>query len=231
VDVLAPDIYLNDSARYLKVLELYHRPDNALFVPETFRSPVVARYGYAAIARGAIGWSPFGVDRENQVAMTPGATPAADDALEAIAGNYRVLGPMMREVAQLSFEGKLQAAVEEKDERAQTLALGRWQAVVTFGPPVFGYGRNPQGNPEPVGRALIATLRENEFLVTGQLCRVDFRPAGATSGAHRDFLRVEEGSYHGGVFRPARIWNGDETDWGLNFGSAPQVVRAQLGTY
>jgi len=35
IDVLAPDIYQNDSARYLKVLELYSRPDNALFVPET----------------------------------------------------------------------------------------------------------------------------------------------------------------------------------------------------
>jgi hypothetical protein len=151
--------------------------------------------------------------------------------LESIASNYRVLGPMMREIAQLNFEGRLQAAVEEKDERQQTLALGRWQAVITFGPPVFGYGRNPQGNPEPVGRVLIAKLGENEFLVTGHLCRVDFKPTDAASGAHRDFLRVEAGSYKNGVFRPARIWNGDETDWGLNFGSAPQVIRVQLGTY
>jgi len=42
---------------------------------------------------------------------------------------------------------------------------------------------------------------------------------------------VEEGRYEGGVFRPARIWNGDETDWALNFGSAAQVLRVQLGTY
>jgi len=34
IDVLAPDIYSSDSVTYLKVLELYHRPDNALFVPE-----------------------------------------------------------------------------------------------------------------------------------------------------------------------------------------------------
>lgn len=24
-----------------------------------------------------------------------------------------------------------------------------------------------------------------------------------------------------GVFQPVRIWNGDQTDWGLNFNSAP----------
>jgi len=78
---------------------------------------------------------------------------------------------------------------------------------------------------------LVARLGENEFLVTGYLCRVDFEVADAESGARRDFLRVEEGRYEGGVFRRERIWNGDETDWALNFGSAAQVLRVELGTY
>jgi len=60
---------------------------------------------------------------------------------------------------------------------------------------------------------------------------VDFKLTDPASTAKREFLRVEEGSYDGGTFRPARIWNGDETDWGLNFGTAPQVIRVQLGTY
>ncbi len=231
VDVLAPDIYMNDSAHYLKVLELYGRPDNALFVPETVGSPTGTRYCFAALARGAIGWSPFGIDAPRPSASATTATPGDEAAVNPLAINCRVLGPMMREIAQMSFEGRLHAAVEEKEEHRQTLALGRWQAVVTFGPPTFGYGRSPNGNPEPVGRVLIASLGENEFLVTGYLCRVDFKLANAAAGARRDFLRVEEGGYEGGVFRPARIWNGDETDWGLNFGAAPQVIRVQLGTY
>ncbi len=231
VDVLAPDIYMDDSAHYLKVLELYSRPDNALFVPETIGSPTGTRYCYAALARGAIGWSPFGIDSPPRSATAAGTLPAGDAAVNPLAINCRVLGPMMREVAQWSFEGRLHAAVEEKDEHQQTLALGRWQADITFGPPTWGYGRNPKGNAEPVGRVLVAQLGENEFLVTGYLCRVDFKIADAASGAQRDFLRVEEGGYEGGVFRPVRIWNGDETDWGLNFGSAPQVLRVQLGTY
>ena len=229
VDLLAPDIYMDDSARYLKVLDLYARPDNALFVPETSRTPAVSRYFFAALARGAIGWSPFGID--GQSADATSAPPAGDPAWEPFAVNYRAVGPMMREIARLGFEGRLHAAVEEKGEPQKTLALGRWRAVVTFGPPTFGYGRSPNGNPEPVGRVLVAALGENELLVTGYLCRVDFEVADAATGAQREFLRVEEVRYEGGAFRPVRIWNGDETDWALNFGSAPQVLRVQLGTY
>ena len=231
VDVLAPDIYMDDGAHYMKVMELYSRPDNALFIPETLGSQAGTRFCYAALARGAIGWSPFGIDRSNRGLEASVGIPAGEPPVNPLAINCRVLNPMMREIAQLAFEGRLHAAVEEKDQYQQTLALGRWQAVITFGPPTGGYGRNPKGNPEPVGRMLLATLGENEFLVTGYMGRVDFKIADAAAGLQRDFLRVEEGSYEGGVFRPVRIWNGDETDWGLNFGSAPQVLRVQLGTY
>jgi hypothetical protein len=42
---------------------------------------------------------------------------------------------------------------------------------------------------------------------------------------------VEEGTYQNGVFKFLRIWNGDETDWGLNFGTEPLVLRVSLATY
>ena len=48
---------------------------------------------------------------------------------------------------------------------------------------------------------------------------------------HRQFLRVEEGTCENGVFNFVRIWNGDETDWGLNFGSEPVVLRVSIATY
>ena len=68
----------------------------------------------------------------------------------------------------------------------------------------------------------MAQLKDNEFLVTGFFCRVDFRPVSA--GKYRQFLRVEEGTYENGGFKFLRIWNGDETDWGLNFGGEPLVA-------
>ena len=48
---------------------------------------------------------------------------------------------------------------------------------------------------------------------------------------HRQFVRVEEGTYENGVFKFQRMWNGDETDWGLKFGEDPVVLRVTLATY
>lgn len=48
---------------------------------------------------------------------------------------------------------------------------------------------------------------------------------------HRQFLRVEEGTYENGLFKFQRILNGDQTDWGLDFGSEPQVLRVSVATY
>jgi beta-galactosidase GanA len=225
IDLLAPDIYQPDSARYLKVLELYRRPDNALFVPETMGGAEQARMCFAALGHGAIGWSPFGLDFSISAEQPIGASRLTEESLAPVALNYRILQPVMREVARLNFEGSLQAVAERPGELTQTMDFGNWQAVVTYGVARNG---NARGNPEPIGRALVAKLGENQFLVTGAFCRVDFR---AASGGQRDFVRVEEGGYEGGAFRPARIWNGDETDWGLDFRSAPQVLHVLLGTY
>jgi Domain of unknown function (DUF5597) len=51
----------------------------------------------------------------------------------------------------------------------------------------------------------------------------------STSGPdrRRQFLRVEEGTYENGVFKFLRLWNGDETDWGLNFGADPALFSRE----
>lgn len=228
IDLLAPDIYQGDSARYLKVLEFYSHPDNGLFVPETRGSPEQARMCFEALGHGAIGWSPFGLDYTTYVNQPIGASRVIEESLTPIALNYRILGPIMREIARLNFEGKLQAVAEEHGEVTQTLDFGNWQAVVSYGVSPPGYGGVARGNSEPIGRALVAKIGENEFLVTGAFCRVDFK---AVAGGQRDFLRVEEGGCESGTWRPIRIWNGDETDWGLDFSSAPQILRVSLGIY
>jgi hypothetical protein len=231
IDVLAPDIYMNDREHYLKVLDLYHRPDNPLFVPETSRSAFVAPLFFEALGRQTIGFSPFGVDftSTSQNPEWPGLTK---EALAPFAMNYELIGPMDRGIARLNFEGKLQAVAEEKGKPLQTLEFGPWEATVSYGLPHFG-SRNspPAGNPEPIGRALIAQLGDNRFLVAGFFCRVDFHLTDAASTQQRQFMRVEEGNFQNGVFKPIRIWNGDQTDWGLNFGSAPQALQVSLGTY
>jgi hypothetical protein len=228
LDILAPDIYQNDPAAYLKVLELYHRGDNPLFVPET-GGGANARFFFSALGLQAIGYSPFGMDysvdyRGNRSAAE-GSRPR-EEFLTPWAMNYRLIGPMQREIARLNFEGKLQAVAEQKGKAAETLSFGAWNAMVSYGATRNNRGA---GNPQPTGRVLVAQLKENQFLVAGYFCRVDFAPADA--GQHRQFLRVDEGAYENGAFQFLRIRNGDETDWGLDFGSEPVVLRVSLATY
>jgi hypothetical protein len=247
LDILAPDIYQNDPAVYLKVLELYHRDDNPLFIPETGGASN-ARFFFSALGLQAIGFSPFGMDYSRDRDTGPGSRQS--DEFLAWAMNYRLIGQMQREIARLNFEGKLKAVAEVQPVVTETLPFGDWNAVVSYGARRSG---QPVGNAEPTGRALVAQLKDNQFLVTGFFCRVDFRPVGTeqqrksqhivdgigqTPSAlidgkwqHRQFLRVEEGTYENGVFKFLRIWNGDETDWGLNFGAEPVVLRVSVATY
>jgi hypothetical protein len=235
LDIVSPDIYMNDPAAYLKVLELYHRDDNPLFVPETSGSASVARFFFSALGFQAIGFSPFGLDYSTAPFMPPGASSAApiggaapeDQFLAPTEQNYRLIGPMMREIARLNFEGKLQAAAEERGTPTNTLPFGAWNAVVSYGG--GRRGRAPAVTAEPKGRVLVARLGDSQFLVAGYFCRVDFRPAAADK--HRQFMRVEEGEYENGVFKFLRILNGDETDYGLNLRAEPIALRVSLGVY
>jgi hypothetical protein len=230
LDVLSPDIYQNDNAKYRRVLELYARADNPLFVPETGGSPWYAHMLFAALGQGAIGWSPFGINHASDPELpVSGGTPGVD-RLAPVATDYQIIAPLMREIARLESEGNLHAVAEDADVHVQTIALGPWNAVVSYGVARFG-SAGPKGNPLPVGGAVIGATGPDEFLVTGRSCRVDFQPSDAASKAQREFLRVEEGSYDGGTFTPIRIWNGDETDYGLNFGTAPVALRVRVRTY
>jgi hypothetical protein len=224
LDILAPDIYENNPAAYVKVLDLYRRSDNPLFVPETGGAQN-ARFFFSALGLGAIGFSPFGMDYTTSRAAAE-TSKEKEQALEPWAMNYRLIGPMQREIARLNFEGNVKAVAEERGKITQTLTFGSWNAQVSYG----AVRNNPAvGNAEPIGRALVAHLTDNQFLVTGYFCRVEFNPADGDK--QRQFLRVEEGVYENGVFHFLRIWNGDETDWGLNFAAEPVVLRVSLATY
>jgi hypothetical protein len=262
IDFVAPDIYLGRTEQYLKTIELYHRPDdNPLFIPETMGGGNSARFFFSAIGHQAIGYSPFGLDYTGRGAQPPSQqdTPDTKNAfLDPTAQNYRLIAPMMRKIARLNFAGKLQATVEMDDGSPQILHFGEWDAVVTFGGrrrPGAQTAQNTQNanqRRELLGRALVAQLEDNKFLVAGMNCSVDFRPAGTPAQQkaggivvgtgqipsakidgqwiHRLFLRVEVGQYVDEVFKFERILNGDQTDYGLPLNAA-RVLHVSLATY
>jgi len=229
LDLIAPDIYMSQYAQYEKVLDAYARKDNALFVPESGNAAEYPRYFFAALGHGAIGWSTFGLDLTGYANAPLGAPVVDEKLIDLFAHDFELIGPMQREIAKLNFEGKVQAVAEDPAVHQQTLEFGPWTATLAYGLRVFGRAINPMGNAEPVGRTLVAQLGPDEFLVTGVSARVDFRPIDQAK--HREFVRVEEGMYVDGKWKFKRIWNGDQTDYGLNFTTQPQVLKVTLMMY
>jgi hypothetical protein len=171
------------------------------------------------------------MDRTRYSNFPLGARAVDEETIAPFALNYEIFAPMDREIAQLEFEGKVQATAEDPAEHAKTLTFGPWKALISYGLPGFGDQENKDapGNTPPSGGAMLAQLSANEFLITGVHCRVSF--SNTEAGKHMQFVRVEEGAYRNGVWHSARIWNGDQTDYGLNFTDLPQVLRVSLATF
>lgn len=221
IDMIGPDIYSDDSQLYREVLSDYHRPDNPAWIPETGSGNSYAKFFFYALGHGAIGFSPFGVD-------ATGWTYSDKAYPQGHAENYALLSSMDKEIARLNFEGKLKTAVEEKGSLQQELDFGAWQATVSFGFPQRD-GSHPPGTEDAHGRALVTQLSPNEFLVTGIDARVSFHLPGKLAGQSMQVMRAEEGKYENGDWKMRRLWNGDQTDRGLNFKHGGEVVRISLG--
>ena len=134
---------------------------------------------------------------------------------------------MDREIAKLQSEGKLKTAVEEPGQTTQEVDFGSWQATVSFGFPQND-GRRAPGTKDAHGAALVAQLGPDEFLVTGVDASVVFHLPSKAAWIHSEILSAEQGAYENGQWKPARLWNGDETDRGLCFYDKPTVVRVKM---
>ena len=201
---------------------MYSRPDNTLFVPEFNFKSENAKYFYDVLAHGGIGFSPFGIDDNGKGSKKSEIT----ERLLPFAQEFAVVAPMMRELAQWSFDGKIKSAVEHEDHAQQNIDLGAWQAIVSFSD---GNRNKAQSNAEPTGKVMIVQLEENKFLALGTLSRLSFLPLKNNLGKAWQYLKVEEGQFENGIFKSNRILNGDETDWGgAYFGNTPTVLQITL---
>jgi beta-galactosidase GanA len=257
IDMLSPDIYFRDYKAVDKVLELYSRPDNALFVAEIGNDQPFARYFFSTLGYQGIGFAPFGMDDTDYVNYPLGTKTMNDEAIEHFAQNYRLLAPMAREWAKMSFAGKVWGVAEPVDTNAtnekiwnaeatpeeqkaeaaknaanytQLLDLGLWDAEVTYGRHMFWIDPSVGNNPSS-GGVLIAQLNDNEYLVTGYRARVTFKGSAELQGKKYMIDRVEEGHYKDGQWVFERVWNGDQTDWGLNFTSRMHILKVRMATY
>nr|WP_025292924.1 DUF5597 domain-containing protein [Sphingomonas sanxanigenens] len=237
IDVAAPDIYDRASRNVFRHLDLYARPDNALMVPEIGNAREYARYFWAALGRGAIGYAPFGMDDTGYFNYPLGARSFDDATLDAVAAKYRVIGGAMRDWARIAYERPTWGAARPDDGSPLSTTMGDWTITANFGEWQFGQKEwtflktdpTPWGA-EPVGGMVVAQLSADEFLLTGDFVRVRFA-ARAGTPENAMMLRVEEGHFEAGKWVMDRVWNGDQTDYGLNLIDKPVWLKVTMGRY
>ena len=192
------------------------------------------------LGRGGIGFSPFGIDYTGYANYPLGAKAVDEAALTPFRDIYRLIAPWQRVWAKAAFDGKVWGVAEPDDRASQTLDLGDWTAMVgyrrwQFGQPDWtwlGPLDDVPGAEKPGGGALIAEIAPGEFIVTARRARIDFAPKPSADGRRRMVVRYEEGHFDPtGHWVFERIWNGDQTDYGLNFTDRPQLLRVVTATY
>ncbi len=234
LDLVAPDIYNRDWKAYLAYLDHYARPDNPLLVPETGNAPEFARFFWPVIGRGAIGFAPFGMDATGYSNYPLGAKTLDDATIDAFGAAYRLMRPMARSWARIALEHPTWGAAKSPDAADQSAVLGRWRVTAMFEQWEFGerdwtwiQRDDHPTKGKPVGGVAVAQLGPDEFIVAGSHARIRF---GLVAGGEAtEYLSVEEGAFDaGGKWVRRRVWNGDQTDYGLNFTAEPVMLKVRL---
>jgi hypothetical protein len=222
IDLIAPDIYVQDYAGYREVCDAYARPDNPLMIPETGGNLTFARYLFYALGDfGAIGWAPFGFNR------TDGGD-GLREGLEAVSQSYALLAPAMAEIVNLQQSGQLRSAVEEQLLANRLLEFSHYEALVEFGRPVHGYGGlSSTGTRNQSGRVLVGERSDDEFFVVGFDARISFRSTSGQDDAVQ-FVRVEEGHFEDDAWCVDRNLNGDQTFFGVRLPKTGACYRIAI---
>jgi beta-galactosidase GanA len=236
IDFQAPDIYDRVGANIVQYLDKYARADNPLMVPEIGNATEFHRFVYATLGRGGIGYSPFGTDDSGYFNYPLGAKDISEETLAPLALAYQKFGSIMRDWARIAFERPTWGVAKPDDGAAQSTRMGAWTVKASWGEWQFGLkswtwlkGEPAPWASQPIGGVAVAQLSENEFLIVGDHVRVDIDAADGKPGALT--LRVEEGTFRDGKWVMSRIWNGDQTDYGLNLIDRPQILKVTMGRY
>jgi beta-galactosidase GanA len=235
IAIAAPDLYDRDYKTVNGKLDRMSRPDNPLFVPENGNDRPFARYFWLALGKGAIGWTPFGMDSTYFNYPLGGKNTPED--LEAFASKFALVAPIARDWAGLAFQHPSVGFAKPEDGSDQSQVMGRWKITAQyglwpFGDPSWTWMKMPP-NPKkelPIGGAALIQLGPDEFLLAGSDVRIRFDLGTPAAGESAEFLDVEEGTFENGKWVMSRRWNGDQTDYGLNL-TEPTLLRIRMGTW
>lgn len=237
IDAFGPDIYNRDAAAVDKYLERYSEA-GPLLVPEIGNAAEYARFIWPALGRGAVLFAPFGMDASGYSNYPLGAKEVDRNTVEAFAAPYRALGAMPREWARIARDHPTWGTARGTDGEDQGHTMGRWKLSAQYARWQFGEDdwtwierdEHPLKD-VPVGGLLVAQLDPDTFLVTGRHVRLRLELAAAAPGERTQLIEAQEGRFVGGEWVMQRRWNGDQVDYGFNFGAEPVWLKIEMGTY
>lgn len=240
IDILSPDIYLND---FPEILKLYARSHNPVFIPESRSGQNgAANAAYAIGAMGAIGYSPFGFERN-----------CHEEVNATFRSFYKKAGSIAPMILTAQAEGRINASWLKGSEPMRvkdTIRLGNVDIVCELVSSGMRNGGAPQltgGTYDPKAMGYVIAIQESDgYLFLGSNVRITFLPADGKG--YVGLAKVTEGDFDAqGEWHEGRWLNGDEiqlrydllyaveegfSGQGLNFGKPePQFLKVELFNY
>ena len=228
LDFLSPDIYFNEFTEWAS---RYARPGNVLFIPEAQGGAAGAANALYAFGHlSAIGFSPFGVDEENNTPLDlVGITnPAEHLDNSAIANLYNELSELAPLILKKQETGGITAAlIEGEAQRSARQAIGDYTASLT----------RAGGTQGARVAAMFIQTGANEFLVVGsgvgQITFSTDKPGPPIVGVES----IDEEFFENGAWVLRRRLNGDESSQGQALKLQPsdlaqgRIYRVRLYRY
>jgi beta-galactosidase GanA len=238
IDAYGPDIYNRDAEAVARFVERYAEGGWPLVVPEIGNAPEYARFAWTALGNGAVLFAPFGIDGTGYSNYPLGAKEVDDSVIEAFAAPYRLIGPVNRDWARIVASSPTWGTARGNDASDQARVMGRWQITAQYGRWNFGeddwtwIARDDHPLADaPVGGALVAQLDDDTFLISGSHVKLRFSLADPAEGESSQIIEAQEGTFVDGEWVMRRRWNGDQVDYGFNFGAEPVWLRVEMGSY
>jgi len=221
IDINAPDVHLRNFKDWA---ERFHRPNNPLFVPESYGDLGGAANAVYGIGEHAgIGYSPFGVNNgEKWGEVRPGSDTPVPTALAdlPLARAYRVLAQMTPLIVEAQARGTIAAAWLNTQVPRRDIALGNYIVKVDL-------QRNRRSPVPTVGYALVVSVGPDEYFVVGRDVQITFAPN--TPGPEiAGLARVETGDFENGQWVARRRVNGDDVV--LDYDQAAAAAKNQSGS-
>jgi len=211
IDIKAPDIYLPD---FPGITSQYHHSWNPLFIPESASGITGAANAFYAIGkRGAIGYSPFGIDSRLNDSTQP-----------QLAKAYKVLSDLMPEITAAQSSDNISAVTLQMPDSNQTFNFGGYQITARLRKTWRGVLQATKGY------GIIIQTGPDEFTLAGS--NIDLRFVPTTPGPKTaGIASLWEGSYENGVWKPGRLLNGDNIMISYNLADEAAANRTGTGVH